>query len=444
MKEYKLTDLHEQCLRDQVFSADKPGSVLGDFQRLLDFLGTDRVESSGKYNLLPIKLIGELDGLLYHPLDLDLKRPQIRSHPYLHGLNLLLRASGLVRVDGAGSKAWLVVDPEMKVQWDALNPTERYFNLLEAWLLIGRAEMVGAESSRLDDLLSKCLRGWQALSRAEHRSEGDDFEVIYLTGFGRDFYLVALLDLFGLAEVKHPPRPIKQWYPAGVKLLPFGDAIFRLLAHGIDHPMCRVYALLDDVNEAGLSDVEEEGEDENEDEDDDEFASEDEDEDDWGEPSFGTWQPLFQPYFPEWRQNLTLPEREPFKGTLVFRVSLGTVWRLIAMPADRTLEDLVGWVLRSVKFDHDHLYKFVYRDSLGRVIQVRDPRAEEGPWSDSVSLGTLPLKLGDSMNLLYDFGDSWHFTIKLERVEPPGARIKTPSILEKHGKAPKQYPDWDE
>ena len=30
------------------------------------------------------------------------------------------------------------------------------------------------------------------------------------------------------------------------------------------------------------------------------------------------------------------------------------------------------------------------------------------------------------MDLLYDFGDSWQFTIRLERVEPPGSRIKAP------------------
>jgi hypothetical protein len=47
------------------------------------------------------------------------------------------------------------------------------------------------------------------------------------------------------------------------------------------------------------------------------------------------------------------------------------------------------------------------------------------------------------MNFLFDFGDNWKFTVKLERVEPRGAR-KRPRILERHGKAPPQYPAWDE
>ncbi|HKM55580.1 MAG TPA: hypothetical protein VJY33_19400, partial [Isosphaeraceae bacterium] len=95
MEPPKLTTAQENVLRDQVISADQPGPVLHDFQVLLDALGPDGVEAGGKYNLIPIKLIGELDRRLSRPLNLELKRPQIRSHPYLQGLNLLLRATGL-------------------------------------------------------------------------------------------------------------------------------------------------------------------------------------------------------------------------------------------------------------------------------------------------------------------------------------------------------------
>ncbi len=48
------------------------------------------------------------------------------------------------------------------------------------------------------------------------------------------------------------------------------------------------------------------------------------------------------------------------------------------------------------------------------------------------------------MELEYDFGDCWEFTVKLERIEPPGAKVKAPAIREKHGKSPEQYPRWDD
>src|SRR5215211_4812113 len=114
MSPSSLTKAQEQALRTQVIDADHPGPVLRDFRTLLDYVGSREVPAGGKYNLLPIQAIGELDSRLTRPLRLELKRPQqLRSHPYLQGLQLLLRASGLSRVEGVGSKARLILDPEM-------------------------------------------------------------------------------------------------------------------------------------------------------------------------------------------------------------------------------------------------------------------------------------------------------------------------------------------
>src|SRR5438046_2376443 len=143
MNEFRLTPAQEQLLREQGFTLDQPGTVLRDFQVLLQFVGTEGVPAAGKHHVLPLSAIDELDQQLSRPLRLQLKRPQLRSHPYLQGLHLLLRATGLTRVEGAGSKARLTLDPTVRAVWDGLNPTERYFALLEAWLLVGRPEMVG-------------------------------------------------------------------------------------------------------------------------------------------------------------------------------------------------------------------------------------------------------------------------------------------------------------
>jgi len=66
----------------------------------------------------------------------------------------------------------------------------------------------------------------------------------------------------------------------------------------------------------------------------------------------------------------------------------------------------------------------------------------EPPYTDEVSIGTLPLEPGETMTLTYDFGDNWIFTVKLDRIEHPDAKLKAPRILESHGKAPDQYSDW--
>jgi hypothetical protein len=414
MDPFKFTAKHEKSLRDQAITDNEPGTVLHDFHMLVDYLRPEGVESAGKYNLLPISLIGELDRRLSRPLRLEstMKRPQIRSHPYLQGLNLLLRASALGRVEGAGGKARLVLDPAMLVQWDQLNPTEQYFNLLEAWLLIARPEMVGDQGRAWDSMLFGALETWRYLPQAGRQLDFDRPEYVYLTGVGRDWYKLALMDLFGLAKVEYPDRPVAPWVPAGVEHVPFGDAVFTLL-------LGWRFGELGNRNEPeGDGDDDEEA---------DEFF-------------LGTWRPLFQPYFPEWRRNLELSELESREGTFVFQVSVTKdIWRRIAMPADDTLDDLAAWILRSVKFDSDHPYEFICRDRMGATMRIVHPEMHEGPWTDRVAIGDVPLEPGQTMEFRFDFGENWRFDVKLERIEPPGAEIKAPAILERHGKAPKQY-----
>ena len=104
----------------------------------------------------------------------------------------------------------------------------------------------------------------------------------------------------------------------------------------------------------------------------------------------------------------------------------------------------VGAILRSVQFDNDHLYEFTYRDRFGRTIEAHHPYMDEPPWTDDVRIGELPLEPGQSMALVYDFGDNWEFGVLLERIEPAGKKVKAPKILESHGAAPEQYPNAEE
>jgi hypothetical protein len=409
---FTLTEAHEQALRDQVFDDACPGFLLHDFQVVLDYLGTKGVRSSGKYNLLPLESIGELDERLGRPLRLDLKRPQLRSHPYLMGLNLLLRASGLGRVERVGTSARLCMDPEMRLQWERLNPTERYFNLLEAWFLYAKPEMVGDTSRRWGDDLGDCLRIWSDLPAQASHYTAKYAESGYLPKLGRDLLSAALMDLAGLIEVENHAKPTTPWFPAAVRHSPFGDALLTVLAR--QQRGWRAWVSDDGENEA-------EEPDEN-----------------------GGWQPLLAPYFPEWRETLELPEEEFREGMFVFRVSLDReVWRRIAIPADCTLDDLVCTILRAFRFDSDHLYEYRFRDRTGAETRVCDPDCGEGPFGDEIQIGELPLETGHSMDLTYDFGDNWHFDVKLERIDPPNARLKGPRIVERHGKAPRQYcDDW--
>lgn len=404
-----LTAEQSQLLADQVIGQEHPGTILKDFQTVLDFVGPQGAPSCGKHNLLPMKSLGELNSRMSRPVELCLKRPQQRSYAYLHALYLLLRATGLAQVRGQGTKARLAWDAGVMESWRGLNATERYFCLLEAWLRQGRTAMLGEEGYRHErGFLVNCLMAWRGITERPKRMSGERAENRYLHGIGTDYFHVALMDLFGLMAVEHG-RPAKgeTWCPASIRRLPYGDAVFTLLTS---------LPLFEEPEEPA----------------------------EVGNVTFGRWQGLFQPYFPQWRNNLVLPEVESRSGLFVFKASLGSVWRRIGIPDGMTLDDLAYSIVSAFDFDMDHLYSFTYRNRLGVPVQIDDPRCAEGPCTLDVHINQLAMRVGDTMTFLYDFGDNWEFAVRLDRIDPLEAGTDKPVILDAKGDPPRQYGGWDD
>ena len=113
-KKATLTPDQIQCLKNQAFSDNEPGTLLKDFSSLLDFIGPGGIPVSGKNHLIAIKLLPQLNQLMSHPLDVKLKRPQQKSFPHINGLYLLLRASGLTQIAFEKKAAKLMLDNKTK------------------------------------------------------------------------------------------------------------------------------------------------------------------------------------------------------------------------------------------------------------------------------------------------------------------------------------------
>lgn len=419
----KLTSKQEQLLLEQEITHQQPGAILQDFGLVLDFVGTEGVQAGGKYNLLPISCIHELNPQLSRPLQFDLQRPQMKSHPYLFGLNLLLRATGLTFTGGTGKKAKLIVDAEMLQRWQDLNPTEQYFALLKAWLLDSSDEMIGERPGWLDNNFSTCTSMWHQLPEEGWTFSRKQPNQAFLPGMAyRSFHHLALMDLFGLMEVDHFSKPIHPWIPKEIRHHPFGDAIFSALGSDTQSPDSQ-----NDILKQLIARVLEKQ------------SSEKEDDD-------GKFQKRFQPWFPDLQKTLEPPEEEPTReGVFVFRVSLGKVWREIAIVDDATLEHLAMAILKSVNFDNDHLYEFTWRDRRGVTVRTDHPYARDGNLSAAeVCVGDLPLKLKESMTFLFDFGDNWEFDVQLQEIKKRTAKSPMSRVIGKQGKAPAQYPNYDE
>ena len=114
------------------------------------------------------------------------------------------------------------------------------------------------------------------------------------------------------------------------------------------------------------------------------------------------------------------------------------------MPGGLTMDTLATTIINAFEFTHDHLYRFSYRNSFGVEKHITHPYLEEEPLTSEVLVGQVPLREGQSMIYLYDFGDWWEFDVTLERVDSPDPAMKEPAILDARGEAPEQYPSWDE
>lgn len=405
-----LSPEQEEFLRQQRIDETGPGTILPDFQALLEFIGSEGTPVSKAQNFFSMKSLAEINARLSHPLEIALNRPQQKSYSNIYGLYMLLRASGLSYIETKGKKYILKLEPTVLESWNSLNPTERYFNLLETWLLWGNEETMGRLNFFITDL-DKCLKLWKQIPdeglKVANYEEQQSFHRF------PELYNIALLELFGLLSVEHgKPEPKKGWRFAGLKRSPWGDVLLRALL------------VLDGQQER-------------------EELEEEEEEDKPLERTLGTWQPFFQPFFPEWQHNLKALQVQSRQGFYIFKVSLGACWRRIGIPADATLEDLSSTILRSVDFDNDHLHSFYWKNSYGSRVWVNHHFMDEPPFTSDFSIGSLPLKEGQSFTYLFDFGDNWQFKVKLERIEPAEASI-IPRILEYSGEAPEQYPDYDE
>jgi hypothetical protein len=404
-----LNPKHQHILLEQVFDDDSPGTILHDFEKILEFIGPDGIDVGGKYKFFPLKLLPQLNTLLAHPIAIDLQRPLQKSYPYINGLYLLLRSSGFVKIAGLGSSQTMVIDNTVMNSWQSLNPVERYFSLFEIWMIKGNPEIIGEMGGFSDTPFTKWAQFIRWMPKNGLKIAGNKNRETYIN-YTPGLYTLALMDLFGLVTLQHAkPEKGKGWRIARVNRTPFGDALLEL--------MMPYFASEDYFH--------------------DKFDGNDEN-------IFDSLQAILQPFFSKRRNRLIIPQVEFQDGIYVFKVSLGNTWRRIVIPAKMDFDTLSTCILDAFDFDDDHLYMFSYRNQFGLLERLHHPYIEEPPYASEVLIGETSLNPGASMRYLYDFGDNWEFDVKLERIDPADKKIKGPVLIESHGEAPDQYPDWDE
>ncbi|MBI4851545.1 MAG: plasmid pRiA4b ORF-3 family protein [Acidobacteria bacterium] len=410
-----LSKDEQKALTTQVITEESPGFILKDFQTLIDFVRGKNLQLSGINNSLPMSSLSSINSKLQQPIEVSLKRAQQKSYPNINGLYWLLRSTGLAYVKTDSKKAILVVDEQALSSWNTLNPTERYFNLLEAWVLYASVELTGENLGSMG-VLYHCLNFFEYFKNKTIKVAEDknaESRLRYSPGLVN----LSLLNAFGLMKVEQAkPFEGKGWTINKIDRTLFGDALLKCLYKSIclNEDMYDSFILGDSSREV----------------------------------VFGQLQEAFKGYFPEWSNNLILPETEQEQATYIFKVFLDKkIWRKISISTEDVLESLANIILEAFEFDYDHLYRFIYKDRFGRTININHPYTEEDPLASEVKIGELSLKLGQTMIYNYDFGDDWEFGVLLEAIEAFDPNLSEPKIIDSQGKSPDQYPDsdgWDD
>jgi len=463
----------EQCRRlltEQPITPAGPGSILKDVESFLEFVGTKGIVTKSRNNTLPGGRLVELNQKSSCPIELTLKRALLRDYPNLAGIFVLLRVMDLLQVKGPR----LTVCPKALEFWQGLNCTEQYFALLEA-LLFQAQPSVLANERRFEETPGFDLIPMFLAQLSDRWRSFDRYESISYFGPKGDLrpWNVFLLQQLGLIEIRR--RAVSEeerrgwggggWLLGGARLTPWGAAINwplmelqsaeeEELEELADQPELSLpqpgsaqgQGLL--VPLLGPTATERASAAEDSDEEDFEAALDESSDDAGEEAAFGSLQPTFQPYLPEWRTVYACPKPEVRLGTHHLKVTLagwqgqgGGIWRRLLVPPEASLDELAAAILGAFDFDSDHLYDFRYRDQRGRNRTYNHPCTDDGPYTSEITVAETELPLKDEMLFTFDYGDDWQFKVRLEAVEDAPCKFKRPRVSESAGKAPEQYPE---
>jgi len=403
-----LTQKQIQCIKNQRFNDNEPGTLLKDFSNLLDFIGTTGITVSKKNHLFAIKLLPSLNELMTNPLESQLKRPQQKSFPHINGLYLLLRASGLTHLVHEKKEIKLVVDRSALESWNSLNPTECYFALFYAWWHRGSDEIIGERGRGFcENYFYETGSFFQRTlcKGLDIKAENSNFDFLrYRPGL----HNLALMELFGFIQIELNSELSKENWPiAKIKPTNWGSALLKCLS--------KEMTIFDDFEH-----------------------SDNEHKESWGSE--------LKAYLPSWKKNLDQKEIDGLKeDVVIFKVSLGKVYRKLAVPGAISLDELASSILAAFNFSNDHLYQFYYKNKYGITERIVHSfvDSEYEMYTNEYAVAELALYEGMEIVFNFDFGDDWQFLMTVESFAAHDPSNIEPKVIKQYGTPPEQYPDWD-
>ena len=219
----------EKVLLDRTLDENHKASILSDFDVFLNFIAANNLEASGVNELLPLKSLPALNALLTKPFDLALQRPVQKSFANINGLFMLGRASGLLILQRNEKNARFAIDSEVLKIWQTLNLVERYFTLIETWIVRSSTDLVGERSHLFNSPLYSLKRLFDDLrSKGANVRDNKFFQDSGFMLYGA--HNLALAEMFGWLEIKHGAGEAgKSWAIEKIEITNFGAAMLAKL-----------------------------------------------------------------------------------------------------------------------------------------------------------------------------------------------------------------------
>ena len=374
-------------------------TVVENINRLIAHIQNHKTLATKAKRHFATKQIKELNEILVNPIEITSSRPAQKTYPNINGLYLLLRTMGILRFKVSKKEIVMEINEELLKSWQSLNATEQYFMLLEFWLIhTTPRETIDAFNDRVViELINFFTIERFALD-----------ETISELSYAPEYHNLALCEMFGFVDIfAMKPKEKNRWNIVDIKVKPLVKKILPLVIMKDKELISRLF----------------------------------------NPPKLGFFQKIFQPYFKAFKNILEYPKETTTEGVYRLKISLGRVYRTIDMNSDTTLQSLAIDILEQFNFECDHLYEFRFADNFGKNRTVKhSSMSEEGEddlWVDEYCLKNLPLKELESFVFIFDFGDWWEFDILIEKIDK-GKKIDGVELVQSHGEAPEQYPDYDE
>jgi Plasmid pRiA4b ORF-3-like protein len=147
----------------------------------------------------------------------------------------------------------------------------------------------------------------------------------------------------------------------------------------------------------------------------------------------------------------------------LFKVNLKrrrSIWRTVLLRGDQTLDELHEAIFAAFDRYDEHLYCFYFpKARQGRLASGKPPKEYRSPRgfdrtevfeidnrynAARARLDDLRLKVGQTFEYLFDFGDEWWHEIIVQGIGPSESGGTYPRIVVKRLPSPPQYPESDE